>query len=123
MAESPLLKDLPKDILAALQAASTPLTLDVFADANYQGNSQQLPARNGTYNAADLKVAGGVGTGTISSLRFSRTGKVPGYIHSVQLYAEDGCRGASKAFYDSTDYVGDDFNDRACSIRITLWSE
>lgn len=120
MPDSPF-PNLPPEMLASLQAASKPHYLEVFADSNYQGKSQQLPAGDVTYSAADLKGPDGVGIGTISSLRFSRTGKVPGFIHSVVLYAEDGCRGASKTFYDSTDYVGDDFNDRTASIRITLW--
>jgi len=123
MAESPLPNRSQNDIFAALQAASKPLTLEVFADENYRGKSQQLPARDARYSAADLTGPNGVGTGTVSSLRFSRTGKAPGYIYSVELFAEDGCKGPSKAFYDSTEYVGADFNDRTCSIRITLWSE
>ena len=122
MTES-LFSNLPLEQLAALEEASKPLTLEVFADADYQGKSQHLPAKSTSYSAADLTGPDGVGTGTISSLRFSRTGKVPGYIHSVELFAEDGCKGASKAFYDSASYVGDDFNDRTRSIRITLWVE
>ncbi|NBE55054.1 hypothetical protein [Streptomyces boluensis] len=102
-----------------------PICIEVFADANHQGQSQKLPAYSGggrdlVYSAADLQGAGGVGIQTISSLRFSAV-KAVGYPRTVVLYAEDGCCGASKTFYEGTDWVGDDFNDRTCSIRITHW--
>lgn len=111
------------DLLAALKTQEPPY-LEVFADSNYQGRSQKLPTskngRDAKYNAADLNSPDGIGTGTLSSLRFT-SAKAPGFVHSVTLYAEDGCRGASKTFTESTTWVGDDFNDRTTSIEIVNW--
>ncbi|MDQ3403275.1 MAG: hypothetical protein M3548_07765 [Actinomycetota bacterium] len=115
-----LFRNISPEHLAALQEASKPRTLDVFIATKYQGGQQALPIDRAVYNAADLK--DGVGLNTISSLRFSHSGKVPGYIHSVTLYAEDGCRGANATFYESTEDIGD-FKNRTCSIRIELWRE
>ena len=112
--------NLNPELLAALQEASKPHTLDVFIATKYFGYMQALPTDRREYSAADL--TGGVGVKTISSLRFSHPGKVPGYIHSVTLYAEDGCRGASKTLYEGTEDLGD-FKNRTCSIKIELWVE
>ncbi|HVK21524.1 MAG TPA: hypothetical protein VM677_09220 [Actinokineospora sp.] len=112
--------NLDPDLLAALEEASKPRTLDVFIATKYFGDKQSLPTDKRQYSAADLQA--GVGVKTISSLRFSHPGKVPGYIHSVTLYAEDGCKGASATFYEGTEDLGD-FKNRTCSIKIELWVE
>lgn len=124
MSDSPdpkLFLELNPELLAGLAAYEEPC-LEVFTASDYLGRSQKLPTRKSKYSAADLAGPDGIGTGTLCSMRFDSS-KVPGHVYSVVLYAEDGCRGASKTFYESTSWVGDDFRNRTKSIAINLWVE
>jgi hypothetical protein len=121
MAESPISKNINPDLLAALKAYEEPC-LEIFTASDYFGRSQKLPTRKAQYSAADLEGPDGIGINTLSSLRFDSS-KAPGRVYSVVLYAEDGCRGASKTFSESADWVGDDFRKRTKSIAINLWQE
>jgi hypothetical protein len=121
MSESPLSKNINPDLLAKLQAYEEPC-LEIFTASDYFGRSQKLPTRQAKYSAADLAGPDGIGINTLSSLRFDSS-KVPGRVYSVVLYAEDGCRGESKTFSESSTWVGDNFRNRTKSIAINLWQE
>ncbi len=94
--------------------------LEVFADRDFGGVSQRFAVGSyeATYDVKDLAVEGGVGADTISSLKMPNAGG-QGYGFTVTLYADAGCRGASKSFGGDANYVGDDMNDKTSSIRIT----
>lgn len=78
----------------------------IYADANFSGRAQELGP--GNYDMGQLAV----GNDIVSSLR------VPGG-WTVTLFEHAGFQGRSKTFTGDTWYVGDDFNDRASSIRIS----
>ena len=108
-------------LLARLTALEEPC-LEVFSASDYFGRSQKLPIHKAKYSAADLAGPDGIGIDAINSLRFNSS-KAPGNVYSVVLYAEDGCRGASKTFSESSSWVGDGFRNRTRSIEINLWQE
>ena len=121
MAESPISKNLNPDLLAGLMAFEEPC-VEVFTASDYFGRSQKLPTGKAKYSAADLAGPDGIGIDSLYSLRFDSS-RAPGRVYSVVLYAEDGCRGASKTFSESASWVGDDFRNRTKSIAINLWRE
>ena len=92
---------------AFAQATAKPADDQVilFKDVNFQGASQQLGV--GSYDIKDLTF----GKAQLSSL------KVPsGY--KVTLYENGGFQGKSKSFTSNAEWVGDDFNDIASSVKI-----
>lgn len=80
----------------------------IYQDANYGGRSASLGV--GNYNLASLE-AKGFKNDDLTSL------KVPsGY--KVILYWDDNFSGASKVITSDTSYVGNDWNDKASSIKV-----
>ena len=81
------------------------LSATVYEDINFQGNSKELLP--GNYDLEQM----GVANDSISSLKVS-----PGL--KITLYEHIGYGGGSKTFTSDAAYVGDDFNNRASSIKV-----
>lgn len=80
----------------------------LFVGKDYNGLSAKAEA--GEWNIDRLE--GGVGENTVSSIQVA-----PGYV--VTLYSERDLSGDRKEFTADAGYVGDDFNDRASSLKVT----
>ncbi|MBR3433021.1 MAG: C10 family peptidase [Bacteroidaceae bacterium] len=79
-----------------------------YQDANYGGYGYSLP--EGVYTLSQLR-AYGIQNDDISSLKV-----LPGF--KVTLYNDDNFGGTSHVFTADAGYVGNDWNDKASSIRI-----
>lgn len=79
-----------------------------YQDSNYGGYAVELPV--GTYTQADMAVYG-IRAKDVSSFKVA-----DGY--EVTFCAGENHRGAKKTWTESTSYVGDDWNDRAKSIKV-----
>ena len=86
----------------------------LFVDRDYGGASAALT--EGSYNIEKLAARNSVGNDTVSSLLVAS-----GY--SVTVYTDRDFGGASKTFTTDTPYVGDDFNDKISSVRVTANSQ
>ncbi|MEU9087950.1 hypothetical protein [Streptomyces sp. NPDC048357] len=73
-------------------------------------NVLSAKAEAGEWNIDRLE--GGVGENTVSSIKVA-TG------YAVTLYSERDLTGDSKEFTADAAYVGDDFNDRASSLKVS----
>ncbi len=77
----------------------------IYLDRSYGGQAQSLKA--GDYDVNDLQI----GNDRLSSLKVSSGFK-------VTLYEHKGFTGSSRTFTANTVWVGNDFNDKASSIRV-----
>ena len=80
----------------------------IYQDSNYGGRSASLGV--GRYNLASLQ-AKGFKNDDLSSV------KVP-YGYKVTLYWDDNFSGSTKVLTSDTSYVGNDWNDKASSIKV-----
>lgn len=81
----------------------------VYSEKDYGGYCVSLP--EGTFRTADMALWG-IGQSEISSLEVNE-----GY--SITIYTNSSCGGRGLTFTESQTYVGDGYNDRTCSIKIT----
>jgi len=118
-------RELNPELLASLaKLADRRDYLEVFTERDFKGASQRLPAgAEVSYGTQHLKVNGGVGNDTICSLRLPSDGGPYGWGYTVVLYADDNCQGASRQYRGDCAYVGDDFANKASSIRIYAMRE
>ncbi len=87
------------------QTSSDDKVVKIYADANYQGNSQNLEI--GSYNINQLTI----GNDQLSSI------KVPkGFV--VTLYSDANFSGKTMPVTQDTPYVGNQFNDTISSIKV-----
>lgn len=83
----------------------------VYKDADYQGFDLDL--LEGEYASEWLGLFG-IGANQISSFKVSK-----GY--KVTLYSEDGLTGNSVSYDADVSWIGDEWNDRAVSIKVEAW--
>lgn len=83
----------------------------VYKDADYQGFDLDL--LEGEYASEWLELFG-IGANQISSFKVSK-----GY--KVTLYSEDGLTGNSVSYDADVSWIGDEWNDRAVSIKVEAW--
>ena len=83
----------------------------VYKDADYQGFDLDL--LEGEYASEWLGLFG-IGANQISSFKVSK-----GY--KVTLYSEDGLTGNSVSYGADVSWIGDEWNDRAVSIKVEAW--
>jgi hypothetical protein len=82
----------------------------LFVDRDFSGAYADL--EEGDFNITKLTERDSVGNDTVSSLKVSA-----GY--TVIVYTDANFAGASKTFTADAAYVGDDFNDKISSVRVT----
>lgn len=70
----------------------------------------------GVYGIPDLDFGASSGSDASFDNSISSLGMMPGY--EVTLYRDKYFEGASKTFTANASYVGDDFDDRASSVRV-----
>ena len=80
----------------------------LYADSDYRGYSKSLG--EGSYTQADLAMYG-ISAKDISSLKVTKGFK-------ITLYENADCTGNSKSWTSDASFVGGDWNDKACSVRI-----
>ena len=80
----------------------------LYADSDYRGYSKSLG--EGSYTQADLAMYG-ISAKDISSLKVTKGFK-------ITLYENADCTGNSKSWTTDASFVGGDWNDKACSVRI-----
>ena len=80
----------------------------LYADSDYSGYSKSLP--EGNYTQADLAMYG-ITAKDISSLKVTKGFK-------VTLYENADLTGGSKSWTSDASFVGEDWNDKASSLRI-----
>ena len=80
----------------------------LYQDINYGGYAVSLP--EGTFSQAELALYG-LQAKDITSFKIDA-----GY--RITLYMNPNCTGSARIWSASTDYVGDSWNDKACSIKI-----
>lgn len=83
----------------------------VYKDADYQGFDLDL--LEGEYSSGWLELFR-IGVNQISSFKVSK-----GY--KVTLYSEDGLTGNSVSYDADVSWIGDEWNDRAVSIKVEAW--
>lgn len=83
----------------------------VYKDADYQGFDLDL--LEGEYASEWLELFG-IGANQISSFKVSK-----GY--KVTLYSEDGLTGNSVSYDADVSWIGNEWNDRAVSIKVEAW--
>ena len=83
----------------------------VYKDADYKGFDLDL--LEGEYSSGWLGLFG-IGANQISSFKVSK-----GY--KVTLYSEDGLTGNSVSYDADVSWIGDEWNDRAVSIKVEAW--
>lgn len=83
----------------------------VYKDADYQGFDLDL--LEGEYASEWLGLFG-IGANQISSFKVSK-----GY--KVTLYSEDGLTGNSVSYDADVSWIGEEWNDRAVSIKVEAW--
>ena len=83
----------------------------VYKDADYQGFDLDL--LEGEYSSEWLELFG-IGVDQISSFKVSK-----GY--KVTLYSKDGLTGNSVSYYADVSWIGEEWNDRAVSIKVEAW--
>ncbi|MPM45834.1 hypothetical protein SDC9_92526 [bioreactor metagenome] len=79
--------------------------VQIYSDANYQGNVQQL--KPGYYNINQLSI----GNDTLSSIKIPR-----GFV--VRLYEDANFKGNYVTLRNDVPYIGDYFNDKVSSIIV-----
>ena len=80
----------------------------LYADSDYRGYSKSLG--EGSYTQAELAMYG-ISAKDISSLKVTKGFK-------ITLYENADCTGNSKSWTTDASFVGGDWNDKACSVRI-----
>lgn len=80
----------------------------LYADSDYRGYSTSLG--EGSYTQADLAMYG-ISAKDISSLKVTKGFK-------ITFYENADCTGNSKSWTTDASFVGGDWNDKACSVRI-----
>lgn len=80
----------------------------LYADSDYRGYSKSLG--EGSYTQADLAMYG-ISAKDISSLKVTKGFK-------ITLYENADFTGDSKSWPTDASFVGEDWNDKACSVRI-----
>lgn len=80
----------------------------LYADSDYRGYSKSLG--EGSYTQADLAMYG-ISAKDISSLKVTKGFK-------ITLYENADFTGNSKSWTTDASFVGGDWNDKACSVRI-----
>lgn len=80
----------------------------LYADSDYRGYSKSLG--EGSYTQADLAMYG-ISAKDISSLKVTKGFK-------ITFYENADCTGNSKSWTTDASFVGGDWNDKACSVRI-----
>jgi len=96
-------------VFKARQCSEDLIGAKVYSDSDYNGYCVSIP--EGSYKAADMALWG-IGKSEISSLQVTE-----GY--SITVYTNSNCGGKGCTFTESQTYIGDSYNDRVNSIKVT----